>query len=420
MPVYFMRKVDFWIGVPLTFFFTLIVKPWSLFRKKADRKHVKNVLFIELSEMGSAILADAALKKVSANYKAYFVIFKKNAISLQLLKTIPPERVCTLREDSLLNLVVDSIRFIFWCRRHRIEASVDLELFSRFTALLSVASGAFMRIGYLIPNGEGLYRGNLLTHSVAYNSHLHISKNFISLVEPLFAETENGFYVKRLITDQEIAFAPAVIAEVSLEKLRNSIRAVFPHYSERTKVVLLNVNAGDLLPQRRWPLANFTALAQKIMRAYPDVLILLTGSKSEKDYVSQVALSLQSKNCVNFAGHVAFEDLPALYVLSTLIVTNDSGPAHFASAVGLRTFVLFGPETPRLYGPLQNTTSITAGLACSPCVTANNHRNTACTENVCMKAISPELVFSLIDRHLTDTTGTKNLAEENASESRLA
>ncbi len=40
MKISFMRKVDFWAGVPLTFLLTLLVKPWQLLRTKAERKNV--------------------------------------------------------------------------------------------------------------------------------------------------------------------------------------------------------------------------------------------------------------------------------------------------------------------------------------------------------------------------------------------
>jgi ADP-heptose:LPS heptosyltransferase len=48
------------------------------------------------------------------------------------------------------------------------------------------------------------------------------------------------------------------------------------------------------------------------------------------------------------------------------MVTNDSGPGHFSAVTPLRTVVLFGPETPALYGSVGNSIAITANLACSP------------------------------------------------------
>jgi ADP-heptose:LPS heptosyltransferase len=116
--------------------------------------------------------------------------------------------------------------------------------------------------------------------------------------------------------------------------------------------------------------------------------------------VEKVSADVNSPRCVNIAGDVAFEELPALYALAEMLVTNDSGPAHFASTVGLRTYTLFGPESPQLYGPLGNNVAIYAGLACSPCVHVGNHRDTPCTDNQCLKQISPDEVYQLVRQDL--------------------
>jgi hypothetical protein len=64
------------------------------------------------------------------------------------------------------------------------------------------------------------------------------------------------------------------------------------------------------------------------------------------------------------------------------------------------TFVIFGPETPALYGSLGKSTPIYAGLACSPCVSASNQRKTACRDNICLQIIKPERVFAAMKGEL--------------------
>ena len=91
------------------------------------------------------------------------------------------------------------------------------------------------------------------------------------------------------------------------------------------------------------------------------------------------------------------EELLTLYSLSRALVTNDSGPAHFATLTSIQTLTLFGPETPRLFAansPRSHT--LWAGIACSPCVSAYNNRVSCCTNNLCMQAISVEQVLSRI------------------------
>ena len=60
----------------------------------------------------------------------------------------------------------------------------------------------------------------------------------------------------------------------------------------------------------------------------------------------------------------------------------------------LSVVVLFGPETPRVFAPLgKGTHVVTAGLACSPCVSAFNFRNSPCRNNRCMRLITVDTVY---------------------------
>jgi ADP-heptose:LPS heptosyltransferase len=164
----------------------------------------------------------------------------------------------------------------------------------------------------------------------------------------------------------------------------------------RQQVVLINPNASELLPQRRWMKDRYAELMRRIIAHSPTAVVVITGAPAERAEAEVLREQVGSERCVNFAGRVKFTELPALYSVAQLMVTNDSGPGHFSSVTALSTFVLFGPETPALYGSLGNSTPIYAGLACSPCVSASNHRKTACSDNVCLQAITVERVFSAI------------------------
>ncbi len=92
------------------------------------------------------------------------------------------------------------------------------------------------------------------------------------------------------------------------------------------------------------------------------------------------------------------------------MLTNDSGPAHFASVTSLKVFVLFGPETPHLYLPLGgNAEPFYLGLPCSPCVSAANHRKTTCLPRPCITGIPPSMVLEKLNNFLNQKEGIKNL-----------
>ena len=395
MKVDFMRKVDYYAGIPLAFILTPVVRITDLFRRKKSTPN--NVLFVELSEMGSTILVDPAMQKLKreTNANLYFVIFKKNKPSLKLLNTIPEENIFTINESGLVGLAIDTLRFLVWTRKKRIDTVIDLELFSRFTALMTGLSGAANRIGFYSFHNEGLYRGEMLTKRVAYNPFIHISKNFIALINTVTSEKSEIPFSKTLVTDAEIKLQKASYSEAELKIMRGLVTEEYPTFDAvQHKIVLINPNASELLPQRRWMPERFIELAKKILEHDSQCIILLTGAPSEREEAEVMAQKIGDGRCINFAGKLKLVELPVLYSISSLMITNDSGPGHFSAITDMPTIVLFGPETPALYGSLGNSEAIYAGLACSPCVSAWNHRNTPCTDNVCLQAITVEQVFA--------------------------
>lgn len=396
-----MREIDQKVGVPLTFLASIPFALGRLFFPKTEKPDPSRTLFIELSEMGSALIVDPALRKLrdAGGATLFFAIFGSNRKSLEILNTVPPENVFAMRSENLWVLTLDVFRFIGWCRKNKISTVIDLELFSRFTALLTAMSGARSRIGFASVHDEGLYRGNFINFPVRYNAHVHVAVNFLSLVNTALGH-HTGPYPTYAVDPGEVTLAKAVVAPAKQDVVREKIQRLFPGYAGQ-KVFLLNVNASDLLPQRKWLPERFAEIARQFLSEHPDWLVLATGAKPEFDYVQRVVDEVAHPHCLNTAGIFSFEELVPLYSLSTFMLTNDSGPAHFASVTDLKVFVIFGPETPALYLPLGgNAEPIYLGLPCSPCVSAANHRKTTCLPRPCISGISTALVKSRIDAFL--------------------
>lgn len=398
MKVDTMRQIDYYAGVPLCFLGTLYSKCKNLLFRQPDRP-LKNVLLCELSEMGSTILVDPAMKKLrkEAQVNLFFVIFKKNKVSLNLLQTVPEENIFTIREGSFISLISDTLRFLFWARSNGIDTVIDLELFSRFTALITGFCGAERVVGFHSFFNEGLYRGDFLTHKVAYNNYLHISKNFIALVNALLDNNGEIPYSKRAIPDDEIILDKAIVTGEQKDAMHQILKKHYSDYdTKHHHVILINPNASELLIQRKWPYEHYSKLISLILEKNKRILIYITGAPEEQAEAEALKASVGNPRCINFAGGTNFSQLPALYSICDMLITNDSGPGHFSAVTDIRSYVFFGPETPALYGSLGNSTPIFAGLACSPCVSAANHRKTACLDNKCLQVIQPEYVMDLI------------------------
>ena len=401
-----MRAIDYWVGIPLCFLGTWLVRLAG--RPKGPEKP-RRILFIELSEMGSTIIANPALEKArrELNAELFFLIFERNADSLRLMPTIDDAHIITISEDGFWPLVKGTLKFLSWVRKANIDTVVDLELFSRYSGLLTGLSGARRRVGFHKFHAEGLYRGEMLTHRVNYNGHIHMAKNFVCMINALLAEKPEVPYSKTFVSDEEIRVPLQPVTDADLETMRGLIRQVYPDYRpDFHRIVLINPNSSELLPQRRWERENFSRLARMVVDEWDNTLVLITGSKIEREEALRMQDAIGHPRFRSFAGMHKLMAIKALYNIASVLVTNDSGPGHFSAITPIRSVVLFGPETPKLYGSLGNSEAIWAALSCSPCVTAANQKNSACDDPVCMRMITPERVMVSI-RNILNGTGPK-------------
>ena len=391
-----LQHTDRWIGVPLCFFLTLwrkIIEP----RPPSARRSGK-ILFVKFAEQGSTVLAYPAIRRaieLVGPENVYFVVFEDNRFILDAMEVIPEENVITIPTQSPFALARGALRAILRARRIGIDSAVDMEFFTRFSALLTFLTGARSRVGFHTFFGDGPYRGDLMTHRLLYNSHLHTSQIFETMVEALTRDPN------QLPT---LNFTPSAKQIYPIFRVRPNESAEVERLLQRENpqlgsapLVLLNPNASDLLPLRRWPASRYVELAGRLLERFPDLFIAFTGAPEEAAAIEGLAHEVDSSRVLALAGKTTLRQLLVLYGRSEILVTNDSGPAHFASMTPIHVVTLFGPETPALFAARSpNASVLWAGIACSPCVNAYNNRQSVCRDNLCMQAITVEQVFAKV------------------------
>ncbi len=392
-----MRRIDYFVGVPATFVLTVLVKLLGRVRPRRADGEPRRILFIELSEMGSTILASAAIRRVQERHPGAqhaFAIFHKNAASLRLLHLFDERHIFTLRDDSLVHMAADVVAFVRFCRAERIDTVIDLELFSRISSILSLLSGATTRVGFHNYHGEGLYRGEHLTYRVQYNPYRHMSQNFLALIEALECDPEAIPLPKRAIPVPPPPVQVSTDAE-AFAYVRRQIEDCYP-LTPAHRLVVVNHDAGSLLPIRTWPPERFAEVVRRLLAADPMVVVVLMGIADAKASARAIVARVGDPRCIDFVGRTrTLTDVLQLFHQSELLITNDSGPAHFASLTPIKSITLFGPETPVLYGPLgADAVHLFANLACSPCLSALNHRSSPCRDNRCLQEIGVDEVFA--------------------------
>jgi ADP-heptose:LPS heptosyltransferase len=272
-----------------------------------------------------------------------------------------------------------------------------MDFFSRLTAVFNFVVCRGNRVGFHRYNDEGLYRGNLLTHRVLYSPHVHTSAAFMALAKTLFSDELDEPYYRGPISPATLIVPKYTPSDADLASTRQKLDAAGVPAGSTTRLLLINPNSSEIFPLRKWPLEHFAHLCERLLEAIPQAWLVITGIASEQKDARYIIETVRSPRCVDFAGRTTFRELLALYSMADLMVTNDSGPAHFASLLQLPTVVLFGPETPRLYGPLGNhSKALYSNLPCSPCVSVYNGKKSPCQDNRCLKTLTVGQVLSEI------------------------
>lgn len=175
----------------------------------------------------------------------------------------------------------------------------------------------------------------------------------------------------------------------------------FPLYADdvaAARMLLAGVEAGPLIglhpgarpPARRWPAEYFATIADACAERF-GARVILTGGPGEEATVRAVS-ELMRYPAWNVAGQTSLGSLAALIADMDLFISNDTGPAHLANALGTPSVTLFGPADPRRWAPLDlmHHPILRHAVPCSPCSFWEcpiDHR--------CLRGIAPQAVMEL-------------------------
>lgn len=392
MNVLTMRRVDIWVGVPACILLTVFRYAGDAFRRPVGRpqRPVRSILFVKLAEQGATVLARPAIQRaiqLVGRERVYFVVFEENRFILDVMEILPAENVITIRTGGLVGTLLRTLSAVGQLRRIRPDATVDFEFFARSSAILAYLSGARTRVGLHGQGDNAPFRGDLLTERLKYNPKLHTADTYLSMVDAIAPQD-----APKLKHDEGVpTFRARADEREKLDQLLTELAG-----GAYSPLVLLNSNASDLLPLRRWPTERYVELAQGLLGYSDQLHVAFTGAPTEAAATQEIVQRVGHPRCFSVAGKTTLRELFVLYCLADLLVTNDSGPAHFASLTPIEVITLFGPETPALFGArTPRAHNVWRDLPCSPCVSAYNNRLTTCTDNQCMQRITVQEILDL-------------------------
>ena len=142
-----------------------------------------------------------------------------------------------------------------------------------------------------------------------------------------------------------------------------------------------------------WPPEYFASLAELLEQRWNCRLLLFIGPGEER--IGHKIVQLSKAAIINTgADNVDLALLKPLIQRCRLLVTNDTGPRHYAVAFGIPVVVIMGPTDPRYtHANLEKTMVLRQELDCSPC-----HLKECPLEHSCMREISPEAVLQAAEQ----------------------
>ena len=249
-------------------------------------------------------------------------------------------------------------------RRQRFDLVIDLQGLFR-SGLLAMTTGADCRVG---STSDREFGWMFCTHLAPIESAgQHAIERYLSVAEFLGLGRE-----------------PVEFIFPTNAKDRDYVDALLP--KDQRFAVLLPTTQW---PTKHWPIEKFAALVKPLQERFGLTTILSGGSQS-------TAMSSLFPQAIDLTGKTTLRQLVALLERADLVIANDTGPMHIASALGRPLVTMFGPTSPMQTGPYQRMESvIRLDLACSPCFSRR------CSHHSCMRQLEVECVLSLAAEQLT-------------------
>lgn len=262
-------------------------------------------------------------------------------------------------------------------RRHCFDLAILLQ--NAFgAALLAKTAGARVVAGYPTDRRRLLLDLVLSLDSNYKKKHqVHYYLNLAAQIESTYCqESEIDLSSARPTLDASdkcIAAAERLLAESGID-LNRPIVAVNPGAT--------NSRAKQWLPER------FAETADLLVKN-GGFQCVIVGTPGDRDVAERTRLVMRARPAV-LAGLTSLAELKGVLRLSSLLISNDTGAAHVAAALGTPTVVIFGPTEDITTRPLSDHAAIVRhDVECSPCMLRDcpiDHR--------CMTGVTAHDVYS--------------------------
>jgi len=373
-----MRKIKYLILDKLFFLINKIVKKK---KTKVDAKTIKKVLIIKYCCIGDVLMTTPLIKGIKQTFPKTKIDYCVGEWSKEVLK----------ENKSLNRIFIDK-------KNNRKELKRELK--NKYDLIFILDLGisdqyfAYSLKPKILAGLDSMNRGFLLNYKMKHevDDNIHETDAYLGVLESLGYKTKDK-QMEMILTKEEKNFGLNFIKTNNLEDKK--MVGIFPGGGH---------NPGTTMNLKQWGSEKYAELVNKLTNN--DFSIILFGGKTDKETIDNVKKLLNNKNKVIDASiKYNLRQSSALISTCDLFISNDSGPMHIASALGVKTISIFGPTNANLLKPLgKNDFMFYTNKKCTPNYTNknNNHDchpcyrqiigdfNYGCQTKDCMKKILVE------------------------------
>jgi len=294
---------------------------------KVDKKRVKNILLITLSNLGDIILTTPVLERLHDEFPEASIDIMTGAAGLDIFMMHQAVRDVFIRKKR--QPVIKRLPEVIELYKKRYDLVVDLK-----NSLIPYLAGAkyHSRLSFSFGRGK----------RPMHKKDEHLAK-LAGLVEDPFSNTR--FFMPT--NEDERSYIEEMMAG--------------------SKGDIVVMNPGSKSRYKRWDAAKYAELARRLVSG-SGCSVFVIGNENDMRTVEHV-ISCAPASVVDLCCKTSIGALAELIRRADLIVTNDSAPLHVASAVNTPTIAIFGPSDEKMYGPLAEKSVVVApDVSCRPCM----------------------------------------------------
>lgn len=355
-----------------------------------NKENVKNVVIAKYLGLGSIVRSEVVINDIKMSFpeaKIHYLTSVKNKSIFDIIKNV--DNVLTIDDSGIMSMIVSTFKLVVSLISIKVDAFIDLEVYSRYSTCIAIMSCARNRYGFF--RYDVHWHIGIYTHMLYFNNSQNITDIYLQISNYL---TSSNSYNKNI--------PKFLFNDKHKEDINNYFNEVIGNKDNRDLYIGINANASELALERRYPPEYFCELIENLLNVKEkNIFIFLIGSPNEKKYLEDEIYNKLSNNKRNrvFLTAGMFSLNSSIYLISKfdLFITTDSGPLHFAYAQNVNIISIWGPCSHLHYSlpNYDNDVAVNSNAYCSPCIHLTV-RPPCGGNNVCLKNLYPKIIYKYI------------------------